>query len=396
MHLHQPGLSIDTLSAPEAPGWDESAFTALVEQFEPLVLSICYRITGNRADAEDAAQATFLALAQHLRARQRIDHLPAWVRGVARNCASHVSTAAARRAQHERQAAGQATRTHGAPEDAHRDGQTLLVTNLAAELRRLPHAQRRALELHYFEGQQLEAISAMLGVASGTVASWLSRGRSRLRKRLQLTDAALTWALALGMRWSATSPLPIDGRGVRHHPALVSGVAGLGLLAIVASACSLVAPASESHSTRLQMQGPTASLDPRAGRAARASDATRDVQLQCGYQMTLHLGPPLVGRGGLPDPAVTGIRPQPTGGGMTTSDGWPVGKGASASLTARIPSAVLRHPTLHLSRDPSAPPLTLESSDQLTISLPPAILAALLRANGGRVVFGTSPIAPSR
>jgi RNA polymerase sigma factor (sigma-70 family) len=395
MHLDQPGPPSDALSTAEAPRWDESEFTALVERFEPLVLSICYRITGNRPDAEDAAQATFLALAQRLRARQRIDHLPAWVSGVARNCARHVLTAAARRAQHERHAAGHATRSHGAPEDVvDSDAQAYITLRLAAELRRLPPAQRRALELHYFEGQELGAISAMLGVASGTVASWLSRGRSRLRDRLRLTDADLTWALALGL-WSRPTPPLATWRGCRHHTTLAAGMAGLGLVAIVASACFLAAPTAPSQSTRHGVRGPTASCDPLAGRVARAADPT-PVALDIGYQMTLHLDQPRVGQRVVPGPTVAGDWPPPTSTGMTMPAGRPAGTAVSPSLAARIPIGVLRHPTLHLSSDPSAPSPTLACSGGLTISLPPAILAAMLRSNGGTVAVGSGPGTPSR
>lgn len=44
---------------------------------------------------------------------------------------------------------------------------------------------RIPIHLHYYEGYTLEEIAKMLRVRPGTVGSWLSRGREKLRKRLE-------------------------------------------------------------------------------------------------------------------------------------------------------------------------------------------------------------------
>ena len=43
----------------------DAAFGELVQRHGAMVFRTCRRVTGHRADAEDAAQLTFAALAQH-------------------------------------------------------------------------------------------------------------------------------------------------------------------------------------------------------------------------------------------------------------------------------------------------------------------------------------------
>ena len=45
---------------------DRSAFPELVERYQIQIFNVAYRITGNRADAQDAAQAAFLKVFERL------------------------------------------------------------------------------------------------------------------------------------------------------------------------------------------------------------------------------------------------------------------------------------------------------------------------------------------
>src|SRR5258706_12025070 len=75
----------------------EAAFTILAERHGPMVLRICRQMLGDRHDAEDAFQATFLVLASKAHAIRNRDSVAGWLHGVARRVALRTKADAARR-----------------------------------------------------------------------------------------------------------------------------------------------------------------------------------------------------------------------------------------------------------------------------------------------------------
>src|SRR3954471_21295276 len=70
---------------------DEAAFELLVYRHGPMVWAACRRLLRDRHAAEDAFQATFLALARRARSIRRTGSVPAWLHRVAVRAAVHLA-----------------------------------------------------------------------------------------------------------------------------------------------------------------------------------------------------------------------------------------------------------------------------------------------------------------
>ncbi len=191
----------------------ELAFAALVERHGPFVLRICRAVLGNENEADDAFQATFLALVRKAESLLARDSLGPWLHQAAYRAACHDRSARARRRAHERAAP---VRSEWLDLDDRREG---LEGVIHEEINRLPDRYRVAVVLCDLEGRTHEQAARHLGCAVGTVKSRLSRGREKLRTRLVrrgiVPTAGLVTALAAGVA-RATVPAALAEATVRY------------------------------------------------------------------------------------------------------------------------------------------------------------------------------------
>jgi RNA polymerase sigma factor (sigma-70 family) len=215
--LHRLMRSLRTLTGPPVAGLsdaqllerfvasrDEAAFELLLWRHGPTVLGVCRRLLSDPNDAEDAFQATFLALARKAGSITRREVVGTWLYRVAYRVATRARAERARRASREQGDVDQLLAPAGV-DPAWRE----LRAVLDEEVDHLPARHRDAFVLCCLEGKTGEEAARQLGCAPGTVSSRLTRARERLRRRLArrgLGPAALAGAGAGDVLAPAVSP----------------------------------------------------------------------------------------------------------------------------------------------------------------------------------------------
>jgi len=196
-------------------GGDQSAFTALVSRYGPMVMRICRRGLADSTAAEDCFQATFMILARKAGSIRRAPSLPSWIHGVALRVARDTRKA-------HRQP-GQLPASASELIDSHPDPLQHLTTRelllaVDEEVQRLPEKDQLGVILCCLENLSREAAARRLGWTPASVKARLERGRRRLEARLARRGFTLSSGLAAAL---------ISGR---------AGAAGAGLRAATVKA----------------------------------------------------------------------------------------------------------------------------------------------------------------
>src|SRR5262249_30291098 len=147
---------------------DEAAFAALVRRHGPMVLGVCRRLLNNRADADDAFQATFLVLARRARSVHKQSCLGSWLYTVAHRTASEARRTEHRHRVKEHRAA--TMRSEAVAPDVPND----LTDILDRELSLLPEHYRAAVVACELEGLSRAEAARRLGWPEGTLSCRLA------------------------------------------------------------------------------------------------------------------------------------------------------------------------------------------------------------------------------
>lgn len=166
---------------------DETAFEEVYELYGGMVFNLALRLSGDREEAADLSQETFLKIHRYLGGFRGRSSLKTWVYRVALNCCRSRYKKA--RSWTRGRVANAEERLEQVP-DPRRDpeeraidlGTTELIGEALAEL---PPIFREAVSLRDIEGLNYAEIAEVLKVRIGTVRSRIARGRDRLRVLLE-------------------------------------------------------------------------------------------------------------------------------------------------------------------------------------------------------------------
>jgi RNA polymerase sigma-70 factor (ECF subfamily) len=166
---------------------DSTALETLYDRYGGPVYSLVLRIAQNPASAEEIVQDIFLQLWRSA-GRFQIERGPLepWLFTMARNRALDFLRLKREKQRRREDSDSDIAPTavvrpdpEGAIDEARR------AEKIRALLASLPAAQRRAIELAFFEGLTHSEIAEKTGEALGTVKSWIRSGLLRLRESLQ-------------------------------------------------------------------------------------------------------------------------------------------------------------------------------------------------------------------
>ncbi len=166
---------------------DERALEHVYRRWSPVVFTLALRSLGDRTDAEDVTQKTFVSA---WTSRSSFDparaRLSTWVVAIAKRriADTHEARRRIRVLQEQLQSVTRPDDLVAPEVDL---GETLLV---AQEIERLEPDAQRVMKLAFFDDLTHQEISRRLEMPLGTVKSHIRRSLERMRTRLEVTHAA--------------------------------------------------------------------------------------------------------------------------------------------------------------------------------------------------------------
>ena len=165
---------------------DRSAFDSIYEQYHIPIFRAAYLLCGNRQDAEDVLQETFLLCWLHSRELRKEESFRYWL---FRIMTKEAARAAKKRSMlypdeniQETVDRKRSSEDAGGPDEYEK----LLERNIVeAAMEKLPAQQREVVVLYYYSSMSVKEIAATLQVFEGTVKSRLFMARNNLRSAME-------------------------------------------------------------------------------------------------------------------------------------------------------------------------------------------------------------------
>lgn len=206
---------------------DQAGFAGLVRRHGPMVWSVCRNALRTESDAEDAFQATFLALVRSAKRIRNRESLGAWLHGVAVRICLKSRLSTSRRLARETKVAVKSSAEQ--PAQAWHDD----IVKVHESINHLPKRERDVFVLAVLEGLAQAEVARQLGLQVNSVSGLLSRARKRLQTQLKTSEALPIVALTVVVSAQAAMPAALFTQACRL--AVTTSGVSVPVLALTAS-----------------------------------------------------------------------------------------------------------------------------------------------------------------
>lgn len=160
----------------------EQQFEHLLDTYQNLVFTICYRLTGSYFDAEDLAQETFLSAYKHLPYFDGKNE-KAWISRIATNKAIDYLKQAGRRsfATEDTYFQELPAAASSSPENSYLEKETRETLRKQCMLLKEPY--REIALLYFYEEKSVNEIAGQTGRNAKTVQTQIYRAKAMLKKQ---------------------------------------------------------------------------------------------------------------------------------------------------------------------------------------------------------------------
>ena len=150
--------------------------TELFAQYHPLVYGLCFRMLGQRQDAEDVTQETFFRVIRNLHRWDNERKFEPWLLTIAGNrCRTKLSQRARKQAH--------VSLDFPVPDQRQDSNAGQILEEVELALENLRSEYQEVFRMFHFQQKSYEEIAAKLNVPQGTVKTWCHRAR---REMIQL------------------------------------------------------------------------------------------------------------------------------------------------------------------------------------------------------------------
>lgn len=167
---------------------DQEAFAELVEAYQNMIYSLCYRMTGDADEAFDLAQETFLKAWHGISLFQFDSKFTTWLCRIASNvCIDYLRKQKKRKTESLNQLLAEDVSIERQIADFDADPAVILQRAAQQEavreaFSRLSEKDRLILSLRAVEDMSYQEIGETLSISPGTVKSRIARARERIRR----------------------------------------------------------------------------------------------------------------------------------------------------------------------------------------------------------------------